>query len=232
MKYKNLLFVGFMVIMIFSLSTVANATTTFSYAVKANDKQNYTFTTVNDLGKKQMYSNFTWNDGTVENVTIKEGSTFTVTICNITGTGVNQEVFGKMTLNGKTTTCDVVSTNNNTIDSTSGFSYQLLNKVASDSSYYKDLANSNSSYKLNGDTFTYTNKTSFLIDLESTISMNIKTGWITELNMTAFLGSIQILSFVITASSSGSSPGFELTTTIGLFVIMAPVVLVYRKKRN
>ena len=217
--------------MIFSLSTMVNASTTLSYKVKAGDKQSYKLEKFNFLGITQSYSNITWNDGTTENVTIKQGMTFSVTVCSLEGTGDNQVVMGSMTLNGKTTDCTSVDASANSTSDTE-FNFALVNKVADNSSYYQAFVDQNSTmYSLNGDIFTNKSTTTFLFDITTEISINIKTGWTTKESVTIGASGTELGSMVI-AATSGSAPGFEFSTTIGLFAILVPVVLVYRKRKT
>lgn len=95
-----------MFIIFLSLSNSVLADSSLSYKVKPSDSRTYKITK-DQLPGKNKPSSFqqTFQDGTSSNVSIQEGLIFTVTICYIIGSGVNDTVYTKATINGKTSSC-------------------------------------------------------------------------------------------------------------------------------
>ena len=220
MKNIKLILLGLMIISIFSFSTISIAQETGSYKVKAGDSQTYKINKYKSEGKSEYQASYDWDDGTSGLVTIKAGVSFTMTICNITGTGTIADVYMKTKISGKTSTCEQ--------------SYSYVTPVADNSSYYQDFVDQNSTeYQLKGDIFTQKYSYSYRDQITYTeASFNIKTGWLTKVFYETKFTNGTVYSTIEMVSSGSGLPGFEVTSVLVFFGIVVPVIVLQKRKRN
>lgn len=239
MRHKKLLLFGILLIFAFSLSNVGTGYQ--SYNVKPGASMNYTYTGEYYKGKDQTYATMTWNDGTSSNVTLKAGTSFTITVCNITSNRsvsfLGQALYLKETFGNKTTSCGLSQ------DVFGALYVKYVNET-----YYTDLSKeatpNNIHYLLNGNNFTYeryiTNGT-FYINV--TESWDLTTGWLTQIaGSSNYSNGTIVSSYAITATTllsststlklTKTSPSFEFYQTVAVFVLVTTFVLTYRKRKS
>lgn len=237
MKHIKMILIGFMVIAIFSFSTIAQAQSTpLTYKVKAGDKMSYKVNKLNLEGNTSETVQLNLANGQTKNVTLKQGDSMTYTICNITTSGTDQIVYAKESFAGETTTCGQVNpTSTQDTEAPSIVDLGLVYPVASNNSYYQNLVNQNSSeYSLSGNTFSTTSNASLfgIAYFYLQLSLDISTGWISSMILKSAWSNGTIIADFEVAQGSGSSPGFEFGPTLVLFGIIATVVILKRKTKQ
>lgn len=250
MKCKKMTVFGLMIILIFSLSNVDNIangfsgqTLTFAYVAKAGDLRSFTLSNyfVNgtdsfngtELDLMNLVSGPT-------NLTLKVGTNFTVTICNVTGSRIPQQtLYTKITYENKTTSC--VNDEDPLF-----FGTHFVKYLADNKSYYSHTAEYDNKSQLNGNIFTQSEGGIENVLCESNCllyntseSFDITTGWLTESSYTwgytngTITAKIDIKSLnENTFSNTVNIPGFEFIPVLTGFLILVPVVKIKRKGKK
>lgn len=236
MRFIKTLSISLLIIMLLSLSGVSRiaADSTFTYHVNAGDQQSYYISNYVFNGKSKEIFTYSWEDGTVGNITVQAGMTFSIIVCNVTtNPDSTQTLFTKISWYGQITVC--------------AESYYPV-QVTDNRSFYEDLVNTNSSmYNLAGNTFTVSTNMNFgyAVGIEL-ISIDITSGWLIEISEHAnypngtLAYDIHYLQTTATTTSdqnnSGNgktittSPGFEVVTILGIIFVVTLKFLNRRRK--